>query len=267
MATLRPETERAIEAAERALSLTSRGSGEIRFKHGRDVVTEADVAVEDLIRARLGDDSACPVIGEERGGRQGSGDSYWLADPICGTRNFASGIPLFSVNMALIEGDDVAVSVVGDGSTGIIYYAEKGRGAWAQNGREAVPQRASVDSLIVNMDGWPRSPEEGVRAFQAARFGAASINLDLWDVRSLSTTLGLAYVAAGRMAAHVLFSTPALHAGAGALLAAEAGATISDLDGAAWGVDSESLVVAADIELHRTLVTMLDEAKTLTSGI
>lgn len=37
---------------------------------------------------------------------------HWLVDPICGTRNFASGIPLCCVNLALVEGGQVSVAVV-----------------------------------------------------------------------------------------------------------------------------------------------------------
>ena len=40
--------------------------------------------------------------------RPTDGSPYWLVDPICGTRNFASGIPLYCVNLALVEDHHVA---------------------------------------------------------------------------------------------------------------------------------------------------------------
>jgi myo-inositol-1(or 4)-monophosphatase len=73
---------------------------------------------------------AWPVIGEERGGQVPDDTPNWLVDPICGTRNFVSGIPLFAINAALVEDGQVAVSVVGDGSSGDVLVAEAGNGAW-----------------------------------------------------------------------------------------------------------------------------------------
>jgi myo-inositol-1(or 4)-monophosphatase len=95
---------------ERALAIARRGIGaeDITEKDGRDLVTVTDVAVEDAVRGIVADALGFSVIGEERGGEASADSSpYWLVDPICGTRNFASGIPLYCVNLALVEGDEV----------------------------------------------------------------------------------------------------------------------------------------------------------------
>src|SRR3984893_15643564 len=130
----RRETVVAMGAVERALELARGGVGakDITSKGARDVVTATDVAVEDAVRGLLSDALGFSVTGEERGGEaSANGSPYWLVDPICGTRNFASGIPLYCVNLALVEGDQVTVAVVGDPSTAEIHVAERGRGAWA----------------------------------------------------------------------------------------------------------------------------------------
>src|SRR6266850_2652263 len=116
-----------------ALRIARRGveSEDIIVKDGRDLVTVRDVAVEDAIRGMVVDAVGFSVVGEERGGEAAAdGAPYWLVDPICGTRNFASGIPLYCVNLALVEGDEVTVAVVGDPSTGEIAIAERGGGVW-----------------------------------------------------------------------------------------------------------------------------------------
>ncbi|MGZ8636851.1 MAG: inositol monophosphatase family protein, partial [Actinomycetota bacterium] len=131
---IRPETRVAIEAVERGLELAlSRvGAEDITSKGGRDLVTATDVAVEDTVRTIVGDAVGLPVVGEERGGEPPlDGSGYWLLDPICGTRNFASGIPLYSVNLALVASDLISVAFVGEASTDEIQVAERGRGAWA----------------------------------------------------------------------------------------------------------------------------------------
>src|SRR5438876_10541856 len=130
----RRETVVAVGAVERALGLAVRGVGakDITSKGARDVVTATDVAVEDAVRGIVYDALGFPVIGEERGGKAtADGSPYWLVDPICGTRNYASGHPLYCVNLALVEGDRITLAVVGDPSTGEIHVAERGGGAWA----------------------------------------------------------------------------------------------------------------------------------------
>ena len=168
--TLGPETLVAVEAAERALGVVRGrvGASDVTSKGGRDIVTATDVAVEDLVRGVLGESSDRPVIGEERGGEAPTdGSAYWLVDPICGTRNFASGIPLYCVNLALVEGDEIVAAVVADPSTGEIDVAERGRGAWAM-ADPARRLRASADSHIVSFGEDHRA--DGGRRARSARF-------------------------------------------------------------------------------------------------
>ena len=130
----RPETLVGVDAVKRALTIARRGVGsdDVTVKDGRDLVTGRDVAVEDTIRGVVADALGFSVVGEERGGEAAAdGSPYWLVDPICGTRNFASGVPLYCVNLALVEGEAITVGIVGDPSTGEMHVAERGRGAWA----------------------------------------------------------------------------------------------------------------------------------------
>ncbi|HLF79995.1 MAG TPA: inositol monophosphatase [Dehalococcoidia bacterium] len=245
----------AIEAVSVGLELAERrnGANNISFKDDRDVVTGTDVAVEDAIRESL---SALnlPVVGEERGGEApADGSPYWLVDPICGTRNFASGMPLYCVNLAFVEGGQVTVAVVGDPSRGEILIAERGRGAWAS--KDGVRRRLSVSDAsrtLVIEDGKSKGrPRE-----HAARFIAEAIRLDRWDFRSLGSTLTLPYMAAGRVSAYVVFFVPGLHSAAGSLLVTEAGGIVSDIDGQPWTVHADSIVAAATPDLHRDLVDL-----------
>lgn len=253
----RPETLVAVKAVQEALDLARSGVGSDRvtFKGSRDIVTATDVAVEDAIRGRVSD-VGFPVVGEERGGQAPlDGSPYWLVDPICGTRNFASGIPLYCVNLALVEGDRVTASVVGVPSAEID-VAERGGGAWAITG--ATRRRLTVGDasrIVVIEDG----RATGARREQAAEFTARAIRTDGWELRALSTTLALPHVAAGRIAAYVLFWASALHTGAGSLLASEAGATVSDIDGQPWTIRSDSIVASANPRLHRELLAHRNE--------
>jgi myo-inositol-1(or 4)-monophosphatase len=234
-----------------ALACGRVGADKLRLKGGRDLVTATDISVEQAVRSVLTEVVDFPVIGEELGGVSDPARTHWLVDPICGTRNFASGIPLFSVNVALVDGGGVVLGAVGDGSTGEILFAERGTGAFSIEAGHWRRLVVSADSRTVTIEGWPPA---GAARTRAARAAAAAIAADRWDVRSLGTSLSLAYLAAGRLAGCVLFAAPALHVAAGVLLAAEAGATVSDVAGLPWTPDGDSLVAAAGGELHQELL-------------
>jgi myo-inositol-1(or 4)-monophosphatase len=254
-AALRVETFVAVDAVKRALAIARDGVGSQRVaaKEGRDLVTGADVAVEDTVRALLTEALGVPVVGEERGGEVAGGSAYWLVDPICGTRNFASGIPLYCVNVALVERDEITVAVVGDPSTGELVLAERGRGAYRfEDGARHRLTTSAASRTIVIEDG----KAKGERRERAARFTAAAIRADRWDFRSLGSTLASPYVAAGRIAAYAVFWVSAVHAGAGSLLVTEAGGCVSDVDGRPWTLRSDSFVGSADRRLHEELLAL-----------
>ncbi len=252
MTELRRETSTAVAAVREALQLASSGAGEVHSKAGRDVVTDADLAIEDHLRRSLTRAFTWPVVGEERGGDVPGDTPYWLVDPICGTRNFASGIPLFSVNVAMVEDGHVAIAVVGDGSNGHVLVAQAGDGAWRAGERGLRPLSTSDSSLVVDVGAWPAP---GARREAAARRVAEAIDSDRWDVRCLSTTLALAYVATGQIAACVLFAaTATVHSAAGALLVGEAGGRVTDAAGRPWRLGATSLVCAANERLHEAVL-------------
>ena len=265
-AELRPETVVAIDAVRYALTIARAGIGarDITTKGERDLVTTADVAVEDAVRGPVAEALGLPVIGEERGGEvPADGSPYWLVDPICGTRNYASGIPLYSVNLGLVESNAITVAVVGDPSTGEVLVAERGRGAWrVEDGARERLTTSDESRTVVIEDGKSR----GRRREQAARFTAAAIRADRWDVRSLGTTLASAYLAAGRVSAYVVFRVSAIHAGAGSLLITEAGGVVSDIDGRPWTIRSDSFVGSASPGLHDELLRLARGARAESTG-
>jgi myo-inositol-1(or 4)-monophosphatase len=254
----RDATAVAMEAVTSGLRLASsrRLDHEVVIKEGRDVVTTADFAVEATVRGLLADVLGMPSIGEEDEGQPPpDGAAYWMVDPICGTRNYASRTPLYCVNLALVEAGEVTIAVVGDPSTGEITVAERGVGAFAFVPDARRRLRANEDSLtIIVEDG----KSIGRRRERAARFIERVILADRWDFRSLGTSLSLPYVASGRASAYVAFTLTSVHGAAGVLLAREAGATVTDVDGAPWTLDSDSLLVAATPELHRDLLALID---------
>jgi len=192
-----------------------------------DLVTAADLAVERDFRARIAERFPTHVVvGEEGsgGGAPPAGRFRWIVDPIDGTTNFAHGIALFCVSIALEIDGALSVAVVYDPVGDELFTAERGGGA-RLNG---IPLRVSrcdtlIDSLLVT--GFPYSVEKRTRQVQV--FGAL-LNRTRGVRRLGSAALDLCYVAAGRFDA---FWEEHLHAwdiAAGALIVAEAGGRVTN---------------------------------------
>lgn len=102
----------------------------VRTKPDRSPVTDADVAVEDAIRAVLATERPDDrIAGEEGGGEVGAGRT-WLLDPIDGTKNFLRGVPVWATLIALVV-DGVAVAgMISAPMLARRWWADTGGGAW-----------------------------------------------------------------------------------------------------------------------------------------
>jgi len=94
-----------------------------------DPVTEADRRIEALIRERLGAQfPSHRIVGEEQGDT-GTGDTYWVIDPIDGTRSFISGMPTWGILLGLVQDGVPVVGIVHQPYTGETFFAESGGAA------------------------------------------------------------------------------------------------------------------------------------------
>ncbi|MFB9833971.1 inositol monophosphatase family protein [Actinoallomurus acaciae] len=157
----------AVELADRAGRLAAErffaGDFEVGIKPDGTEVTDADLAVEELIRTELG--RRCPddaVYGEEAGAAPGVSGRRWIIDPINGTRHFVHRVPLFGVSIAYEDEHGSALGVINQPVARQIVYAGRGLGCRVRTGdAEAAPalretaelRRARVE--MVNPGRWP----------------------------------------------------------------------------------------------------------------
>lgn len=100
-----------------------------------DFLTEADLIINKLISDAIR--STFPehgIISEEAEEHQNGSEYTWIIDPIDGTNNFATNVPLFGVMIALMHDDDLMISGIYLPITDEYFFAEKGKGAFL-NGR------------------------------------------------------------------------------------------------------------------------------------
>jgi myo-inositol-1(or 4)-monophosphatase len=102
-----------------------------------DPVTEADQRIEALIRERLAAQfPAYGIVGEEYG-NSGSGDTYWIIDPIDGTRAFISGMPSWGILLGLVVEGKATIGLMHQPFTGETYFAAPEYGTrFRHQGRE-----------------------------------------------------------------------------------------------------------------------------------
>ncbi|MFZ5767633.1 MAG: inositol monophosphatase family protein [Bacillota bacterium] len=240
-----------------ALGLWCRG-GVRRWRKGtRDLVTEADLesraAVLEVIRGRYPGDL---LLDEESTGEPHLPPGrVWVVDPLDGTVNFASGLPLWSVSVAAVVDGNVVAGAVAE-SSGVVYSAGAGLPS-LRDGHPVCPSRVRVlGDAVVSVTVAPGfSPEQEARACECIRRLASRAR----GVRVFcSGALELCWLAEGRLDACVCVSPAFYSAAAGALVARGAGCEVLDLDGGLYRTgQSAGLVAAATPELAREVLDVL----------
>src|SRR3954447_22716167 len=93
-------------------------------------VTDADQAVEELIRRTLSRVRSRDAITGEEQGSTGHSQRRWVIDPVDGTRNFIRGVPVWATLIALVVDDQVVLSVVSAPQLQRRWWASAGNGTW-----------------------------------------------------------------------------------------------------------------------------------------
>jgi myo-inositol-1(or 4)-monophosphatase len=209
---------------------TSRNAGlAVRAKSTpTDPVTVVDTETERLLRDRLAEVRPGEhILGEEEGGSTADhGGLTWVLDPIDGTVNFVYGIEAYAVSVAVQrDGASLAGAVV-NVPTGALYSAALGHGATLRRADVTTPLRSSTIaelSMSLMGTGFSYVPEQRVRQAEIL----AKVLPVVRDVRRIgSCALDLCMVAAGALDAYYEDGVHVWDWAAGALIAAEAGATL-----------------------------------------
>ncbi|MGW7381335.1 inositol monophosphatase family protein [Streptomyces sp. NPDC054794] len=233
-------------------------------KGGGDFATAADLAAErailDVLTGARPDDA---VTGEESGDTGAEGAARrWLVDPLCGTHNYAARNMLVAVNVALRVGSEVAVAASADPFSGEVFWTDGDRARLRHDGVDEELAPSSDSGLVdVNIDPpFPNAP-----GFRAVRLLAEPEFGERLRPRVVSTTLAVAWVAAGRRAAYVTDGhlRDSVHFAAGIALCRAAGCTVTGLHGQPTHTGAGGLIVAAD---QRTHALLLDLVKRQESG-
>lgn len=227
-------------------------------KGGGDVATDVDVAAERAVLDVIRSARPADAVTAEEGGPVGADGAArrWLVDPLCGTLNYAARSMLVAVNVALRTESGVAVAATADPFAEEVFWTD-GRRAYVRRGGADRELRPSADSRLVdvNLDPpFPNGPD-----FRAVRLLAEEGFVERFRPRVVSTTLAVAWVAAGRRAAYVTDGhlRDDVHFASGLALCAAAGCVVTGLRGQPLHTGVQGLLVAADRDTHAALLTLV----------
>ncbi len=223
-----------IKAARRAGRSLSKDFREVEnlqatAKSPGDFVSKADIAAEAILREDLME--ARPNYGwmaEESDEEVGKDPTRrWIVDPLDGTTNFLHGLPHWGVSIALEFKGEIVSAVVYDPSKDEMFVAEKGQGAWLNEGRLRVSGRTKMIECIfatgVPFGGRADLPET---LQDMARILPGCAGVRRWGAAALD----LAYVAAGRYDGYWERGLHAWDIAAGLLIVREAGGLVEPID-------------------------------------
>jgi myo-inositol-1(or 4)-monophosphatase len=254
-----PEPDLALlEAAARAAGeialARAAAPGEVREKpDGYGPVSEADLEIDRMLRAELA--AVRPDYGwlseeSEDGPARLGAERVFIVDPIDGTRAYLAGQPAWAHSLAVAEAGRVVAGVVYLPRLGQLYAATLGGGARLNGEPIAISPRSELDGAEVLVNGnqlmpglWPGGVPRVTRHFRP------------------SLAYRLCLVAEGRFDATFTFrDTWEWDVAAGALIAREAGAAVSDRAGRAWRFNNPVPLlpgmIAAGPELHARILSL-----------
>jgi myo-inositol-1(or 4)-monophosphatase len=228
---------------------------QINQKSAFDLVTEADTESEkqiiETIRKTFPDHA---ILAEESGANKGTAEYRWLIDPLDGTTNYVHQLPIFTIAIALALRDEIVLGLVLNPMDGELYSAIAGKGAELNGKSIKVSSTASVsDSLLIT--GFPYDfseiVEPAMKRFSVCQQASQGVR------RLGSAALDLCYVACGRFDGFWEQNLKPWDKAAGAIIAAEAGAVITNFSSQPFSINQKEILVTNG-RIHQEMLSLLE---------
>ncbi len=246
----------AHDAGKMALKYQQKGTT-IFHKDGSKInlVTDADKACEELILKTI--KSNFPdhaILSEEAGPIDGPGDYKWIIDPIDGTSNFAHGIPIFAISIAIAYKGKPIIGVIEIPGLKETFWAQEGKGAYIGNTPIHVSKTTDLGAALL-ATGFPY--ERDGKRFNKNIELFAEIYKKTRGVRRMgSAAMDLAFLACGRYDAFWEFDLKPWDIAAGKILIEEAGGMVTNMDGTLLNLKTAAFLGSNGL-LHNEMLKLI----------
>ncbi len=225
-------------------------SHKIHHKDHFDLVSYVDIETEKYLIHHLS--QLMPEAGfiAEESQVHSTKEWKWIIDPLDGTTNFTRHLPCYAISVALAHKDDMQLSVVYNIPLNEIFYAIKNHGAYLNDNIITVARNKNLSSSLF------------ATGFSVSKFDKAEIHLSIvkeiithsLGIRRIgAAAVDICYVACGRLDGFFEWYLNPWDVAAGALLAKEAGAIVSDFSGKDNYLYNQEIIVAQPDIYHRLL--------------
>ncbi len=227
---------------------------QLRYKGEIDIVTQFDKKSQDMIIAELAKKYPRYGILSEEGIRCNADALLkWIIDPLDGTTNFAHGLPIWTISIALEVEGNILLGVVYDPTRQEMFFAIKGNGAFRDQKRIKVSGVRKLGRALL-VTGFPydirTSSENNLSHFADFAVRAQAVR------RLGSAALDLCYTACGRFDGYWEIKLSPWDQAAGSLILAEAGGRITDFKGNKFDIYGDE-VLGTNRLIHHQMMEVL----------
>lgn len=251
-----PTAQFLIRITKKAGAATARlfGKAKIAYtkKNVNDIVTEADLESEKILVSAIKKKyPSHKIISEEGNTERQVSEHVWIIDPLDGTRNFSTSVPLYGVMVGYMHNGKMQLAAIHIPITGDLFFAERGKGAF-HNGKRV---RCSKKAEFKNSYGCDDSFGKVAVRFKIRL--ESYPGLDGWYTRLNAVGVSAGYVASGQRDWMVFSGSKGIWDYAmPALLLKEAGCLVTNYKGKEWTPKDRELV-AGNKHLHPVLLKLI----------
>ncbi|MCX7990993.1 MAG: inositol monophosphatase [Proteobacteria bacterium] len=243
-----------LEAGEILTNFYEKGFS-VDYKGSRDLVTTADITVENFFKENLKKSFPhIPLVGEETSNGERF-ETAFILDPLDGTTNFAHKYPAFCISMAYIEKGEIKEGWVYNPILKEFFYGKKGEGAYLNGEKISVSGTKNLKQSLL-ATGFPYLDEymqSILNYFNHILPHCQGIR------RGGSAALDLCYTACGRFDGFFELGLKPWDVSAGILFVREAGGRVTDI----YGKDADPYdrhFVATNSLIHSNILNLIQKA-------